>query len=75
MATVTITITDTPGGGVSLHTTHPPAVGQRNTPAQALALDVYRMASHDAAVLLHQAGTREPIAMGTLADLVPRAAQ
>lgn len=75
MATVTITLTDTASGGVSLHTTHPPAVGQSNTPAQALALDVYRMASHDAAVVLDTAAARPMIKMGTLADLARKTAK
>lgn len=73
MATVTITLTDTANGGVSVHTTNPPSIGQATTPAQALALDVYRMASHDAAVVLNTAAARPLIKPGTLADLAGNA--
>lgn len=42
-ATVTITITDTPDG-VTVHSSFSPALGQRITPAQSVALDAYREA-------------------------------
>jgi len=42
MPTVTITITDTPTGGVSVHTDFAPAVGKPCSPAQAAALDILR---------------------------------
>jgi hypothetical protein len=42
MPTVTITITDTPSGAVSVHTDFAPAVGKPCSPAQAAALDILR---------------------------------
>ena len=50
MADVTLTLRDTPTGGVVVHTTFQPALGQRLTPAQALALDLATQASHRAEV-------------------------
>lgn len=73
MAIVIMTYTDTANGGVTVHTTNPPFVGDNNTPAQALALDAYRMAQHDAAVVLNTAAARQPIKAGTLADLAGNA--
>lgn len=40
MPTVTITLTDTPTGGVAIHTEFKPAVGLPLSPAQAQALDI-----------------------------------
>ena len=40
MPTVIITLTDTPAGGVSVHTDFRPAIGQKCSLAQAAALDV-----------------------------------
>lgn len=40
MPTVTITLTDTPTGGVAIHHSFTPAVGQRLSPAEQHALDV-----------------------------------
>jgi hypothetical protein len=40
MPSVTITITDTPEGGVSIHTDFKPAVGNPCSPAQSAALDI-----------------------------------
>lgn len=40
MAQVTITLTDTPDGGVSTKTDFTPAIGAPCTPAQSAALDV-----------------------------------
>jgi hypothetical protein len=42
MADVTITLTDTPSGGVSIHTDFKPAIGAPCTPAQSAALDMMR---------------------------------
>ena len=38
MADVTLTLRDTPEGGVVVHTTFKPALGQRLSPAQTLAM-------------------------------------
>lgn len=40
MASVIITLTDTPTGGVAVHTDYKPAVGNPCSPAQAHALEV-----------------------------------
>ena len=40
MANITLTITDTEGGSVAIHSTFKPAIGLRLTPAQAHALDL-----------------------------------
>jgi len=40
MASITLTITDTPGGSVAIHSSFNPAIGLRLTPAQAHALDL-----------------------------------
>lgn len=40
MPEVTITLTDTPKGGVSVHTDFKPAIGARCSNAQAAALDI-----------------------------------
>ena len=40
MPSVTITLADTPTGGVSVHTDYQPAVGHPCSPAQSAALDV-----------------------------------
>jgi hypothetical protein len=46
MASVTITITDTPAKGVSFHSNFEPAVGAPLTLAQTVGLDMYVRASH-----------------------------
>lgn len=43
MATVTITLTDTPAGSVAVHSTFTPAVGKPCTPAQGVALEITRL--------------------------------
>lgn len=50
LADVTLSLRDTPTG-VVVHTTFKPALGQRLTPAQALALDLATQASHRAEVV------------------------
>lgn len=40
MASITLTITDTEGGSVAIHSTFRPAIGRPITPAQAHALDL-----------------------------------
>ena len=40
MASVTITLTDTPNGGVSVASSHVPALGNRLSTAQAASLDI-----------------------------------
>jgi len=40
MAEITITLRDTPTGGVAIHTTFKPAIGQPCTPAQGHALEI-----------------------------------
>lgn len=40
MPTVTLTLSDTPSGGVSIHTSFVPAVGAPCSPAQAAALEI-----------------------------------
>jgi hypothetical protein len=43
MAEVTITLRDTPNGGVSIHSSFTPRAGNPCTPAQAQALDLHRL--------------------------------
>lgn len=51
-ATITIHITDVPGGGVVVNTSAPsPAVGVRLTPAQALATDLLATCGHRASAV------------------------
>lgn len=40
MAEITITLRDTPAGGVAIHTSFKPAIGQPCTPAQGHALEI-----------------------------------
>ena len=40
MAQITMTLTDTPNGGVSIHSDFKPAVGNACTPAQGYALEI-----------------------------------
>lgn len=40
MASVTLTLTDTPTGAVSVHTEFKPAIGAPCSPAQAAAMDI-----------------------------------
>lgn len=53
MPDTTITLRDTPAGGVIVYTTQhkPTLIGQRLTPAEALALDLITQASHRAEVV------------------------
>ena len=59
MADITITLRDTPSGTVAIHSTFAPAIGQRNTPAQSLALDLQREALHRAGVEVDVVGVSE----------------
>lgn len=43
MAEITLTLRDTPAGGVSIQSSFKPAVGSSCTPAQAQALDLHRI--------------------------------
>jgi hypothetical protein len=43
MAEITLTLRDTPAGGVSIQSSFKPAVGSSCTPAQAQALDLHRL--------------------------------
>jgi hypothetical protein len=43
MAEITLTLRDTPAGGVSIQSSFKPAVGSICTPAQAQALDLHRL--------------------------------
>jgi hypothetical protein len=47
MPTVTITLSDTPTGGVAIKTDFAPAIGARCSAAQAAALDIIRRTSHE----------------------------
>ena len=40
MPTITLTLTDTPTGGVAMHSHFDPAIGPIHSPAQAAALDI-----------------------------------
>lgn len=40
MPSITITLTDTPSGGVAIHSDYKPAVGHPCSPAQSAALEV-----------------------------------
>ncbi len=44
MTTVTITLTDGPKGGVSVHSSFKPAIGSPCSPAQSLSLDLIGLA-------------------------------
>jgi hypothetical protein len=43
MAEITLTLRDTPAGGVSIQSSFKPAVGRSCTPAQAQALDLHHI--------------------------------
>ena len=47
MAQVVITLTDTPTGGVAVHSTFQPAIGAPCSPAQSAALDILTRTKHD----------------------------
>ena len=47
MPTVTLTLSDTPSGGVSIHTSFTPAVGAPCSPAQAAALEIMQRTRRD----------------------------
>jgi hypothetical protein len=47
MAKVTITLEDTPTGGVSIHTEFKPAIGAPCSPAQAAVLDIIARTKRD----------------------------
>lgn len=47
MASVTITLTDTPTGGVAIHTDFKPAIGQPCSPAQGAVLDIIARTKRD----------------------------
>ena len=47
MPSITITLTDTPVGGISLHTDFKPAVGNPCSLAQSAALDIIRRTTLD----------------------------
>ena len=47
MAKVTITLEDTPMGGVSIHTEYKPAIGAPCTNAQAAALEIFNRTRRD----------------------------
>ncbi len=47
MPTVTLTLTDTPTGGVAIHTDFRPAIGAPCSPAQAAVLDIIARTKRD----------------------------
>ena len=47
MPAITITLTDTPTGGVAVHTDFAPAIGAPCSPAQAAALDIMARTKRD----------------------------
>ena len=47
MPTITITLSDTPTGGIAIKTDFTPAIGARCSAAQAAALDIIRRTSHE----------------------------
>lgn len=47
MASITITVTDTPAGSVAVHTDFKPAIGAPCTPAQAAVLDIIRRTARE----------------------------
>lgn len=47
MASVTLTLTDTPAGGVAIHSSFEPAVGAACSPAQSEALEIIRRTRKD----------------------------
>jgi hypothetical protein len=47
MASVTITLTDTPNGGVSVASSHVPGLGNRLSTAQAAALEIINRTCRD----------------------------
>lgn len=46
MPSVTLTLTDTPTGGVAIHTEFRPPIGAPCSPAQAAALDIINKTKH-----------------------------
>lgn len=69
MATVHITLTDTPTGGVEVHTDFAPAPGAPCSKAQSTALEIFNRTRREWGVggieVVH-------IQMGTLKDLIPK---
>lgn len=47
MPAVTITLTDTPAGGVAIHTDFKPAIGRSCSPAQSAALEIFNRTRKD----------------------------
>ena len=47
MPSVTITLSDTPAGGVAIHTDFKPAIGSPCSPAQAAVLDIISRTKRD----------------------------
>lgn len=67
MAEVTLTLRDTPEGGVVVHTTFKPALGLRLSPAQSLALELAASIRADVVHMqvLHQDDTEAARAFDT----------
>lgn len=55
MAEVTITLTDTPTGGVAIHTNFRPAIGAPCSNAQSAALDIISRTKRDWGLIKHKA--------------------
>ena len=62
MASITITLTDTPTGGVAVHSDFKPAIGAPCTPAQSAVLDIISRTAREYGLPLspaHAEATRE----------------
>lgn len=64
MASITITLADTPAGGISIHSDFKPAVGNPCSAAQAAALDIIRRTRKEY-------GLADPASKGTALATVP----
>lgn len=55
MASITITLTDTPTGGVAVHSDFKPAIGVPCSPAQSAGLDIINRTAREYGLPLYQA--------------------
>jgi len=69
MATVHITLTDTPTGGVEVHTDFTPGIGAPCTKAQSTALEIFNRTRREWNLSGIEAVHIKNPAMGTLRDL------
>lgn len=70
MPSITITLTDTPAGGVAIHTDFKPAIGAPCSPAQAAVLDIMARTKRDWGMI--QTGGKAPLLAEVDIDAVHR---